>query len=71
MASGRFIDLATQIQYKAYFDNSKALWFLEIVDSPKAEILDDDLQGFFGSEEFGRFARRCSQLALAGKETYE
>lgn len=71
IASGRFVDLDTQVQYRAYFDNSKGLWFLEIVDSPKADVLDEDLQGFFGSEEFGSFARRCAQLALQAKDVYE
>ena len=71
IASGRFVDLDTQVQYRAYFDNSRGLWFLEIVDSPEAEVLDEDLQGFFGSEEAGRFARRCAQLALSAKDVYE
>lgn len=34
-------------------------------------MLDEDLQGFFGSEEAGRFARRCAQLALSAKDVYE
>ena len=71
IASGRFVDLDTQVQYRAYFDNSRGLWFLEIVDSPEADVLDEDLQGFFGSEEAGRFARRCAQLALSAKDAYE
>lgn len=71
LAVGIFTDLATNIQYKAYFDNSRGLWFLEIVDSPKAELLDDDLNGFFGSKGFGKFAKRCSQLALDAKQIYE
>lgn len=71
IASGRFVDLDTQVQYRAYFDNAKGLWFLEIVDSPEADVLDEDLQGFFGSEEAGRFARRCAQLALSAKDVYE
>lgn len=71
IASGRFVDLGTQTQYKAYFDNAKGLWFLEIADSPGAAPLDEDLQGFFGSEEAGRFARRCAQLALSAKDVYD
>ena len=71
IASGRFVDLASQVRYRAYFDNSRGLWFLEIVDSPKAEPLDSDLQGFFGSDEVAAFARRCAQLALQAKDTYE
>ena len=71
IASGRFVDLDTQVQYRAYFDNSRGLWFLEIVDSPEADVLDEDLQGFFGSEEAGRFARRCAQLALSARDVYE
>lgn len=70
IASGRFVDLDTQVQYRAYFDNAKGLWFLEIVDSPAADVLDEDLQGFFGSEEAGRFARRCSHLALDAADVY-
>lgn len=71
IASGRFVDLDTQTPYRAYFDNSKGLWFLEIVDSPRADVLDEDLRGFFGSEELGKFARRCAQLALQAKDVYE
>jgi len=70
MSQGGFVDLDTGIAYAAYFENSKGLWFLEIADSPKARILDDDLNGFFGSEEFGRFARKSAQLALSAKDVY-
>lgn len=70
IASGIFTDLDTSIQYRAYFENSKGLWFLEIIDSPNAKLLDDDLSGFFSSDEFSKFAKRCSQLALQGKELY-
>lgn len=67
----RFIDLATNIYYKAYFDNSRGLWYLEIIDSPKAQILDDDLNGFFGSDGFKRFAKRCSQILTDAKQVYD
>lgn len=70
IAQARFFDLDTGMRYRTWFENGKALWFLEIVDSPKAKILDEDLQGFFGSEEMSRFARACSTLALDARDVY-
>ena len=70
LAQGRFVDLDTGMRYRAWFENSKALWFLEIVDSPKAKVLDDDLAGFFSSEQASKFARRCAELALGARDIY-
>jgi len=70
LAAGDFFDLDSGMKYSAYFDSSKTLWFLELTGSPKAEVLDEDCQGFFGSKEFGRFARRCATLATEGAKIY-
>jgi hypothetical protein len=71
IARGKFTDVATGIGYEAWFDNGKAVWFLKIQDSPKAAPTDDDLSGFFGSDKFAQFARRCAGYAIAAKSVYE
>lgn len=56
------VDLSTDISWIVKYINDKNLWKLEIKDSETAEILDEDKQAFFTSEEFKKILRDCGDL---------
>lgn len=46
------------MRYGLAFDNNKALWRLEILDSPKAEMTVEERADFFVSEMFKKIAKK-------------
>jgi len=46
------------MSYSLYFDNNKALWKLEILDSPKAEMTVEERGNFFKSDMFKKISKK-------------
>ena len=65
------LDAGTNIVWIAKFINDKSLWKLEIKDSPKAEVLDDDKSTFFVSENFVNLVRKCGDILDNAKNKIE
>ena len=53
-----------------FTDNSKALWNIEIVDSPKAEMTIEERADFFKSEMFKKTAKKAYYRISAAFETF-
>ena len=71
IASLELLDAGTNIVWIAKFINDKSLWKLEIKDSPKAEVLDDDKSTFFVSENFVNLVRKCGDILDNAKTKIE
>ncbi len=56
--------------YHLWFDNNKALWRVEIFDSPNAEISNEERAGFFGSELFKKIAKKTYNRILSAYNAF-
>lgn len=52
IAEFKLVNVDDDTKYMLWFDNNKALWGLAIADSPKAEMPDEEREGFFNSSMF-------------------
>ena len=59
IASFKLVNLDDDTKYVLWFDNNKALWSLEIEDSPKAELEIEERANFFKSEMFKKIAKQA------------
>ena len=58
------------MSYSLYFDNNKALWKLEILNSPKAEMTIEERADFFKSEMFKKIAKKTYYRLLDAYKTF-
>lgn len=70
IAEFKFVDVDDGMAYYIWFDNSKALWGIEIVDSPKAEMTVEERAGFFKSEMFKKTAKKAYYRLLDAYKTF-
>ena len=70
ICQGTFVDLDTQIRWRARFENIHSLWQLELVDGKHAEVLPEDAADFFGCEYFKKFTKRCGDKIVRAVEIY-
>ena len=70
ICQGTFVDLDTQIRWRARFENIHSLWQLELVDGKGAEVLPEDAEAFFGCDYFKKFSKRCGDKIDRAVEIY-
>ena len=70
VASFRIANVDDDMEYSLWFDNNKALWRLEVLDSPKAEIDSEELSNFFKSSLVKKIAKKTYYRLLDAKKTY-
>ena len=70
ICQGTFVDLDTQIRWRAKFENIHSLWQLELVDGKRAEVLPEDAEAFFGCDYFKKFSKRCGDKIDRAVEIY-
>lgn len=58
------------MSYSLYFDNNKALWKLEILDSPKAEMTVEERGNFFKSDMFKKISKKTYYRLLDTQKTF-
>ena len=58
------------MSYSLYFDNNKALWKLEILDSPKAEMTVEERGNFFKSDMFKKISKKTYYRLLDAQKTF-
>lgn len=52
------------------FINDHGLWRIKLKDSPDTEVLPEDAEQFFKSEEIIKFASRCYNIIMRGAKCY-
>lgn len=68
IAEFKLVNVDDDMAYYLWFDNNKALWGVEILDSPEAEISVEERADFFKSEMFKKIAKKTySKLVNADK----
>ena len=70
IAEFKFVDVDDGMAYYIWFDNSKALWGIEIVDSPKAEMTVEERADFFKSEMFKKTVKKAYYRLLDAYKTF-
>ena len=71
IASFKLVNLDDDTKYVLWFDNNKALWSLEIEDSPKAELEIEERANFFKSEMFKKIAKQAYTRVVDAQEAYD
>ena len=71
IAKFKLVDIDDSMGYSLWFDNNKALWCIEILDSPKAEMTVEDRGDFFKSDIFKKIAKKTYYRLLNAQQTFE
>ena len=71
IAQFKLVDVDDDMKYSLWFDNNKALWNIEIANSPKAEITIEERADFFKSEMFKKIAKKTYYRILNAKKTFD
>ena len=58
IAEFKFVNVDDGMAYYLWFDNNKALWKLEVLDSPEAEMTVEERADFFESDMFKKTAKK-------------
>ena len=64
-------DLDTDTEYFVSFVNGKKQWDIEIKDSKGAEVLPEDRDAFFKSDEFKRLLKQATNYLEEAASAYE
>lgn len=70
IAEYKLVDVESDMAYSLWFDNNKALWAVEIMDSPKAELSIEERADFFKSEMFQKIAKKTYYYLLEAQKIY-
>ena len=62
MVNIQFVDLDTDTEYLAVFDNKRKLWKLEIPGSDDEAVSLEDKKAFFKDEQFKRTCKRAEEI---------
>ena len=71
IAQFKLVDVDDDMKYSLWFDNNKALWNIEIANSPKAQMTIEERANFFKSEMFNRIAKKTYYRLLNAKKTFD
>ena len=71
IADFKLTDVDDDTAYTLWFDNNKALWGLEIENSPKAELDIQERADFFKSSLFKKIAKKTYSRVVAAKDAYD
>ena len=64
-------DLDTDTEYFVSFVNGKKMWDIEVKDSKGAEVLPEDRDEFFKSEDFKKLLKQATNYLDAAASAYE
>lgn len=67
----QFMDLDTDTEYLAVFDNQKKLWKLEIPGSDDEAVSPEDKKAFFSDEQFKKTCKRAVEIMANALEMAE
>lgn len=70
LAQFKLVDIDDSMAYSLCFDNNKALWSLEILDSPKAELSIEERADFFKSDIFKKIAKKTYYRLLGAQKVF-
>ena len=64
------VNVDDDMPYSLWYDNNKALWNIEIANSPEAELTAEERKDFFGSEMFKKISKRTYYMLLDAVKSY-
>ena len=70
IAQFKLVNVDDDMAYSLRFDNNKALWQVEIANSPKAEMTIEERANFFKSEMFKQIAKKTYYRLLDAQKTF-
>ena len=70
IAEFKLTNVDDDMSYSLWFDNNKALWSIEVLDSPKAEMTIEERADFFKSDMFKSIAKKTYYKLLDAQETF-
>lgn len=71
IAQFKLVNVDDEMSYSLKFDNNKALWQVEISNSPKAELSIEERADFFKSELFQSIAKKTYYRLLDAHKTFD
>ena len=71
IASFKLVNVDDDMAYSLWFDNNKAMWSVEVLDSPKAEMSIEERGNFFKSDMFKSIAKKTYYRILNAQRVFE
>ena len=70
IAQFKLVNVDDDMAYSLWYDNNKALWNVEIANSPEADLSTEERKDFFGSEMFKKISKKTYYKLLDAVKSY-